>query len=77
MFMMNTERPFDMLSKALGQQVLIRMKGSMVIRGRLRCFDMHMNLALEGAEELEAGELKAKIGTIVLRGGNIIFVSPI
>ena len=75
-FMMNPERPFDMLSKALGQQVLIRMKSNMVIRGRLRCFDMHMNLALEGAEELEGGELKSKIGTIVLRGGNIIFVSP-
>lgn len=30
--MMNPERPFDMLSKALGQQVLIRMKSNMVIR---------------------------------------------
>ena len=75
--MMNQERPFDLLSKALGQQVLIRMKGNMVIRGRLKCFDMHMNLALENSEELENGELKTKIGTIVLRGGNIIFVSPI
>jgi small nuclear ribonucleoprotein len=73
--MMNQERPFDLLSKALGQQVLIRMKSNMVIRGRLKCFDMHMNLALDNAEELENGELKTKIGTIVLRGGNIIFVS--
>lgn len=74
--MMNPERPFDLLSKAIGQQVLIRMKSNMVIRGRLKCFDLHMNLAIENAEELENGELKTKIGTIVLRGGNIIFVSP-
>jgi small nuclear ribonucleoprotein len=71
------ERPFDLLSKALGQQVLIRMKGGMFIRGRLRSFDAHMNLALEGAEELEGTELKAKIGTMVLRGGNIIYVSTV
>lgn len=74
---MTQDRPFDLLSKALGNQVLIRMKSNMVIRGRLKSFDAHMNLALENAEELENSELKAKIGTIVLRGGNIIFVSPI
>lgn len=74
---MTQERPFDLLSKALGQQVLIRMKSNMVIRGRLKSFDMHMNLALDNAEELDGTDLKAKIGTIVLRGGNIIFVSPV
>ena len=74
---MTQERPFDLLNKALGQQVLIRMKSNMVIRGRLKSFDMHMNLALDNAEELEGSELKTKIGTIVLRGGNIIFVSPV
>jgi small nuclear ribonucleoprotein len=74
---MTQERPFDLLNKALGQQVLIRMKSNMIIRGRLKSFDMHMNLALENAEELEGSELKTKIGTIVLRGGNIIFVSPV
>ena len=74
---MTQERPFDLLSKALGQQVLIRMKSNMVIRGRLKSFDAHMNLALENAEELEGSELKAKVGTIVLRGGNIIYVSPV
>jgi small nuclear ribonucleoprotein len=72
---MTLERPFDLLNKAIGQQVLIRMKGGMFIRGRLKSFDAHMNLAMESSEELEGGELKAKIGTIVLRGGNIIYVS--
>lgn len=74
---MTQERPFDLLNKALGQQVLIRMKGGMFIRGRLKSFDAHMNLAMDSAEELENGELKAKIGTIILRGGNIVYVSPV
>ncbi|MDE1868940.1 MAG: small nuclear ribonucleoprotein [Candidatus Micrarchaeota archaeon] len=73
---MQNERPFDLLNKVLGQQVMVRLKNKESIRGRLVSFDMHMNLVLENAEELNDGELKAKIGTILLRGGNIIFVSP-
>jgi small nuclear ribonucleoprotein len=74
---MPNERPFDLLNKVLGQQVLIRLKGSMSIRGRIVSFDAHMNVVIENAEELEDGDLKTKLGTILLRGGNIIFVSPV
>jgi len=73
---MAQERPFDLLNKVLGQQVMIRLKGDKSIRGRITSFDAHMNVVIENAEELEDGELKAKVGTILLRGGNIIFVSP-
>jgi small nuclear ribonucleoprotein len=74
---MPNERPFDLLNKVLGQQVLIRLKSNMNIRGRIVSFDAHMNVVIENAEELEDGELKIKLGTILLRGGNIIFVSPV
>ncbi len=70
------ERPFDLLNKAIGKQVLVRLKNNVGIRGRLTAFDAHMNIVLEGAEELDGSELKAKLGTILLRGGNILFVSP-
>lgn len=71
------ERPFDLLNKAIGQKVLIRLKNSVVIRGKMTSFDAHMNITLEDAEELVDGELKAKVGTLLLRGGNIIYVSPV
>jgi len=74
---MVNERPFDILSKSTGNQVLIRLKGGMVIRGMLTSFDAHMNIVITNAEELDSGELKAKLGTILLRGGNIIYVSPV
>ncbi|MCL4411623.1 LSm family protein [Candidatus Marsarchaeota archaeon] len=74
---MTQERPFDLLNKSVGQQVLIRLKNNMSVRGKVTSFDAHMNLVLENAEELDDGELKAKLGTILLRGGNIIFVSPV
>jgi len=39
---------------------------------------MHMNIVMEDAEEIgENGSAKAKLGTILLRGGNIFFLSPI
>ena len=73
---MPQERPFDLLNKVIGQKVLVRLKSNMNIRGRITSFDAHMNIVLEDAEELDNGELKVKLGTILLRGGNIIFVSP-
>ncbi|MCL5434564.1 MAG: LSm family protein [Candidatus Marsarchaeota archaeon] len=75
---MQQERPFDLLNKVISQQVLIRLKNNLNIRGKVTSFDAHMNIVLDNAEELDSnGELKAKLGTILLRGGNIIFVSPV
>jgi len=75
---MALERPFDLLNKSVGQNVLIRLKNGVSIRGKLISFDMHMNIVMEDAEEIgENGSAKAKLGTILLRGGNIFFLSPI
>lgn len=71
------ERPFDLLNKSIGQQVLIRLKNGTDIRGKVQSFDVHMNIVLENSEELEeGGNVKAKLGMILLRGGNILFISP-
>ena len=73
---MTQERPFDLLNKAIGNQVLIRLKNGTDIRGKVQSFDAHMNIVIDGAEELDEGNLKTKLGTILLRGGNILFISP-
>ncbi len=71
------ERPFDLLNKAVGQQVLIRLKNGTDMRGKVQSFDVHMNIVLENCEELEeTGSVRTKLGTILLRGGNILFISP-
>ncbi|MGC8888855.1 MAG: LSM domain-containing protein, partial [Candidatus Micrarchaeia archaeon] len=54
---MAQERPFDLLNKAIGQQILVRLKNNTEIRGRVTSFDVHMNIVLENAEELEDGNL--------------------
>lgn len=56
---------------------MIRLKNGIDIRGKVVSFDAHMNIVIEGAEELDEGTLKTKLGTILLRGGNILFLSPV
>jgi len=70
------KRPFDVLNNALNNSVLIRLKGGIEVRGTMASYDVHMNLVLENAEQLENGELKRKLGTMLLRGDNIVFISP-
>jgi small nuclear ribonucleoprotein len=68
-------RPLDILNNALNKSVLIRLKGSREFRGELQGYDMHMNLVLANAEEIKENEPK-KLGTVVIRGDNIVFISP-
>ncbi len=71
-----TTRPFDLLNDSVGKGVLVVLKGSVQIRGTLKAFDVHMNVVLEDAEELENGETKTKYGKLILRGDNVILISP-
>lgn len=68
-------RPLDILNNALNKSVLIRLKGSREFRGELQGYDMHLNLVLANAEEIKENETK-KFGTVVVRGDNIVFISP-
>jgi small nuclear ribonucleoprotein len=73
---MGINRPFDLLNSAMQKSVLVRLKGSRDLRGKLAAFDQHMNLVLEDAEELEGDDVKAKIGNVIVRGDNILYISP-
>ncbi|MCD4740149.1 small nuclear ribonucleoprotein [archaeon] len=73
---MTEERPFDFLNENVNKSVLVRLKGKKELRGKLRAFDVHMNIVIEQAEELEDGKLVNKIGSMLVRGDNIVFISP-
>ena len=74
---MAENRPFDVLDGALNKSVIIRLKGGTELRGVMAAYDVHMNIVLQNAEQLENGELKRKLGTMLLRGDSIIFLSPV
>ncbi|WXG42819.1 MAG: LSm family protein [Promethearchaeati archaeon SRVP18_Atabeyarchaeia-1] len=73
---MNQQRPPDLLQRSLDSNVLVKLKGGREIRGKLRGFDMHMNLVLEEAEEIVDDNNSKKLGAIVVRGDNVIMISP-
>ena len=68
-------RPLDVLDKAKEKRVIIRLKNGGEMTGVLQAFDLHLNLWLEDAEETK-DDKKVKLGSILVRGDTIIFVSP-
>ena len=69
------ERPIDVLNNAKGKRVLIKLKKGTEISGILQAMDLHLNMWLEAAELISENET-TKLGTILVRGDNILYVSP-
>ncbi|MEM4375150.1 MAG: LSm family protein [Nitrososphaerota archaeon] len=64
------------LSKSLGNMVLVRLRNGKILRGLLQGYDQHMNIVLDDADEIVTENESNKLGTIVVRGDNIIMISP-
>ncbi len=69
-------RPLDVLNRSLKSPVIVRLKGGREFRGTLDGYDVHMNLVLLNAEEIKDGEVVRKMGSVVVRGDTVVFVSP-
>ncbi|MFX0064426.1 MAG: LSM domain-containing protein [Candidatus Hermodarchaeota archaeon] len=78
------QKPLDILEQSLDKNILLKLRGNKELRGILKSFDNHLNLVLEGAELIsiendeEGQEVKQveKLGKILLRGDNVILISP-
>ncbi len=69
-------RPLDILNDSLNTPVIVRLKGAREFRGELQGYDVHMNLVLDKAEEIRDGESVRKMDSVVIRGDNVVYVSP-
>ncbi len=63
-----------LMNNSKDKTVLIRLRNTKTIQGILKDFDIHMNLTLEDAEDT-SDEKPEKLGTILIRGDNILLVS--
>ena len=55
--------------------MIVSLKGERELRGVLQGYDVHMNLVLDQAEEVTDGTT-TRIGTLIVRGDNVIYISP-
>jgi small nuclear ribonucleoprotein len=76
-------RPIDYLKNSVNKVILIKVKRNRLFRGLLAGFDEHLNLYLEGTSQIfeyqdEDGNIREEhedLGSIVVRGDNVIFVN--
>ncbi len=69
-------KPLAVLNKSINQQVMVELKGKRGYRGILDGYDPHMNLVLKNAEETHDGQAVRKMETTIVRGDNVIYISP-
>ena len=69
-------RPLDALNKARDKRVIVELKNNKTYIGKLKSFDIHINVVLEDAEEHVDGQVKRKLGVIFIRGDTITVISP-
>lgn len=68
------QRPLDVLGSSVDKRILVKTKLKEDITGILKAFDSHINIWLDDAK-IE-GEKEVKLGKVLLRGDNIVYVSP-
>jgi small nuclear ribonucleoprotein len=85
--------PLETLNKIVSRKVSVLLKDGKILEGLLTGVDQYMNLVLENTTEkapikeeiinennekvIKRGEKERKLGTVVLRGTNILSISPL
>ena len=73
---MSVDMAVKVLDESINKVVLIKLKGNKTIRGSLLGFAQHMNLLLDQSEEIPSEGDTKSLGSIVVRGDNVIMISP-
>lgn len=67
--------PTKVLENSMNKKISLLLKDSRILEGKLVGFDDYMNMVLEGTEETYNGEVR-RLGTIIIRGNNVVSISP-
>ncbi|MBS3772679.1 MAG: small nuclear ribonucleoprotein [Candidatus Thermoplasmatota archaeon] len=70
-------KPLEMVHGSIGNRVIVELRGGREYRGVLDGYDHpHLNLVLTNAEELTHGEKQRDLEKVIVRGDNIVYISP-
>jgi len=73
---MAAQKPLDVLHNSLDSPVIVGIKGGIEYRGKLKGYDMHMNLVLQNADEVKDGTAVRRLGMVIIRGDSVVSISP-
>jgi len=71
-----SEMTTEILEQNVGKVVLVRLRGGKKLRGKLKGFDQHLNLVLEETDDTTDIENSKRLGLIIVRGDNVVLISP-
>ena len=63
------------MNKSRDKRVLVELKNNKQYIGKLKSFDIHINIVLEDVEERANGEMTRKLGNVFIRGDTITVIS--
>jgi small nuclear ribonucleoprotein len=69
-------KPLSVLTQAANKNVIVELKGKREYRGVLDGYDPHMNLVLKNADEIVNGQVVRRLNLAIVRGDNVIYISP-
>ncbi|UZE92428.1 MAG: LSM domain-containing protein [Methanosarcinales archaeon] len=70
--------PTKKVQNLVGTKVQVEMKGeNSLLEGVLESVDDYLNLHLVNTTEIDNGEKSRTLGSVVVRGNNIILIHPI
>ena len=70
--------PNKKVQSLVGREIHVEMKGEQcVLEGVLTSVDDYLNLHLSGANEILQGEKKRSLGSVILRGNNVVLINPL
>jgi len=70
---METVRPLDVLNNSNGKEITVLLKNNQIFKGKLKAFDIHLNLVLFETFEVTDGE-NLDVGNMIIRGDAIVTI---
>ncbi|MCK4717251.1 MAG: small nuclear ribonucleoprotein [Thermoplasmata archaeon] len=70
------KKPLTVLNESRGKNIIACLRNDREYHGLLDGYDPHMNLVMKNAEEKVSGEKVRHHDMVIVRGDNVIYISP-
>ncbi|OGS50789.1 MAG: RNA-binding protein [Euryarchaeota archaeon RBG_16_68_12] len=67
--------PLNVLETSINKGISLLLKDNRILDGKLVGYDDYMSMVLEDTEETKDEQVR-RIGTVVLRGNNVVVIVP-